>query len=318
MPSMSQRELTKHVLIGIFITLFIYAMSLYMPIVGFFCSLFIPLPILFYRAALGRTTGAVIPVVSTLVMLAISGRISVDVLFFIELLILGFVLSEFLEMNLPIEKIVLYGCLTVLLSSAFGLILYSNISHNGVLALFSEYVGRNLRLTLAIYENMGVSQESIQLVSNSLDQIQYVLVRIIPALIIGSTFLTAWLNLLIARPIFRAKNLLFPDFGPLNRWEAPDGLVWGVIGCGILILFPSSALKLIGLNGLIIFMIVYFFQGIAIVSYYFEKKQLPRLLKVFLYSLIALQQILLIIVISLGFFDTWLNFRKPKPQKGES
>ncbi len=316
MPSMPQRELSKNIVAGIFITLFIYAMSLYMPIVGFFCSLFIPLPILFYRSMLGRKTGAIIPVVSATVMLVIFGKASIDILFFIELLILGFVLSEFVEMNLPIEKIVLYGCLTVLLSSGFGVILYSNISHTGILALVSEYVGRNLKLTLVIYENMGISQESIQLVSNSLEQIQYVLVRIIPALIVGSTFLTAWLNLLLARPIFKAKNIFFPDFGSLNLWKAPEGLVWGVIGCGVLLLFPSSALKLVGLNGLIISMIIYFFQGIAIVSYYFEKKHLPRLLKVFLYSLIALQQILLIIVIGLGFFDTWLNFRKPKAKKG--
>ncbi len=318
MPSIPQGELTRRVVTGIFITLFIYAMSLYMPIVGFFCSMFIPLPILFYRSALGRTTGAIIPVVSICVMLVVTGRVSIDALFFIELLLLGFVLSEFIEMNLSIEKIVLYGCLTVLLTSGFGVLIYSNISHTGILPLVSGYVAGNLKLTLAIYENMGVSQESIQMVSNSLEQIQYVLVRIVPALIIGSIFLTAWLNLLMARPIFRARNLLFPDFGSLNRWAAPDGLVWAVISCGILLLIPSKAMKLIGLNGLIIFMIVYFFQGIAVVSYYFEKKQLPRLLKVFLYSLIALQQILLIIVIGLGFFDTWLNFRKPKTQKNGS
>ncbi len=315
MPTMPQREISKNIVMGIFITLFIYALSLYMPIVGFFCSLFIPLPILFYRSALGRKTGAIIPVVSAIVILAIFGKVSIDILFFIELLILGFVLSELVEMNLPIEKIVLYGCLTVLISSGFGMILYSNISHTGILTLVSEYVGRNLKVTLAIYENMGISQESIQMLSNSMEQIKYVLVRIIPALIISSILLTVWLNLLLARPIFKAKNIFFPDFGSLNLWKATDSLVWGVIGCSVLLFFPSSMLKLIGLNGLIIFMIIYFFQGIAIVSYYFEKKHLPRLLKAFLYSLIALQQILLIIVIGLGFFDTWLNFRKPKSRK---
>jgi hypothetical protein len=33
-------------------------------------------------------------------------------------------------------------------------------------------------------------------------------------------------------------------------------------------------------------------------------------LRLFLYSLIALQQIVLLIVVALGFFDMWLNFRK--------
>jgi hypothetical protein len=34
------------------------------------------------------------------------------------------------------------------------------------------------------------------------------------------------------------------------------------------------------------------------------------MLRVFLYSLIALQQVVLIVIIGLGLFDMWLNFRK--------
>jgi uncharacterized protein YybS (DUF2232 family) len=57
-------------------------------------------------------------------------------------------------------------------------------------------------------------------------------------------------------------------------------------------------------------MTIYFFQGIAIISFYFEKKRFPRLLRIVLYSLIALQQVVLLVVVGLGFFDMWLNFRK--------
>jgi uncharacterized protein YybS (DUF2232 family) len=57
-------------------------------------------------------------------------------------------------------------------------------------------------------------------------------------------------------------------------------------------------------------MTVYFFQGIAIVSFYFDKKRLPRFVRVFLYTLIALQQLILLVVIGLGFFDLWVNFRR--------
>ena len=77
-----------------------------------------------------------------------------------------------------------------------------------------------------------------------------------------------------------------------------------------MLLIPYRPLKLLGFNGLLILLTIYFFQGIAIVSYYFEKKRFPRALRVFLYSLIALQQMILLIVIGLGFFDMWLNFRK--------
>ena len=58
-----------------------------------------------------------------------------------------------------------------------------------------------------------------------------------------------------------------------------------------------------------------FFQGIAIVSFFFEKKQFPRPMRIILYVMIAAQQILLLVVIGVGFFDMWINFRKLEKQK---
>ena len=60
---------------------------------------------------------------------------------------------------------------------------------------------------------------------------------------------------------------------------------------------------------------LYFFQGIAIVAYWAEKKRFPRILRVLIYTLVALQQFLLLIVIGLEFFDVWLNFRKLEPKE---
>ncbi len=82
-----------------------------------------------------------------------------------------------------------------------------------------------------------------------------------------------------------------------------------------MLLIPKISLKLLGTNGLLILMTIYFFQGIAIVAFFFDKKQLPRFLRIVLYSLIAVQQLLLLVVIGLGFFDVWLNFRKLKTAK---
>ncbi|MGD9106978.1 MAG: DUF2232 domain-containing protein, partial [Desulfobacterales bacterium] len=109
-------------------------------------------------------------------------------------------------------------------------------------------------------------------------------------------------------------------FGSLKLWKAPEVLIWGIIGCGLLLLLPGMTFKFVGLNGLLIMLTIYFFQGIAIVSFYFEKKRFPRMLRVFLYSLIALQQVVLIVIIGLGLFDMWLNFRKLEhsPNKPET
>lgn len=313
MPRTIQGDIPKDIVSGIAITGLIFAVSVYMPIIGFFCALFIPLPTLFYRSKLGRTTGAIIPIITIIAMVAVLGGITIDTLFFVELLLLGFVLSELIELDLSIEKTMLYACGSVILVGIVGLLFYSNMSDKGIYALIAEYVSINLKLTLELYENMGVSQESIHMISNSLENIEYVLIRIIPALIVAAIFFVSWTNLLLAKPIFKRRELFYPSFGSLKLWKAPESLVWGIIGCGLLLLLPDKTFKIFGLNGLLILITIYFFQGIAIVSFYFEKKRFPRGLKFFLYSLIALQQAILLVIIGLGFFDMWLNFRKLEP-----
>lgn len=305
----------KDIISGTGITSLLFIASLYLPIIGFLCTLLIPLPILFYRSKLGRKTGAIIPGLTFMIMMFLLGGISIDILLFTELLLLGFVLSELIEINLSIEKTLLYACGIILITGMAALIFYSAIAQKGIMVLVSEYVTKNLELTLSMYESMGVSEQTLQLISESLDRIHYVMVRIVPALIFSATLFVAWASLLFVKPMMISRTLFFPDFGSLVLWRAPDHLVWGAIGCGASLLLRDGLLYTLGLNGLIILMVVYFFQGIAIVAFYFNKLRFPRMIRIVLYSLIAIQRMILLIIIGLGFFDMWLNFRRLEKEK---
>jgi uncharacterized protein YybS (DUF2232 family) len=305
-----QGNISKDIISGLAIIGLIFTASTYLPIIGFFFSLFIPLPILFYRSKLGRTTGIIVYILSIIIMIVMTGSISLDIFFFAELLLLGFVLSELFEMRLSIDKTISYACASVLITVIVILFFYSNLSNTGIYTLASEYISRNLELTMAMYESLGVPEESIHVISNSMEKIHYVLIRIIPAMLISLTLFVSWTSLLIAKPLLKAKNIFFPDFDSLKLWKAPEFMVWLFIGCGVMLILPDNSFKILGLNGLIILLTIYFFQGIAIVSFYFEKKNVPRIFRIFLYSVLALQQLVLLSVIGLGFFDMWLNFRK--------
>jgi uncharacterized protein YybS (DUF2232 family) len=300
----------KDIANGVLITNLIFAISIYIPIVGFFCTLFIPLPTLFYRLKLGRLTSAIIPGLAFAIMVVLMGNISIDVWFFAELLIIGFVLGELIEFHLSIEKTMLYTCAVVLFTGIMSLLIFSLVSGASLFTILSQYVAKNLELSLALYQNIGISEENYNLIASSLNKIQYVLVRLLPALTIASTLFVIWINLLITKGLLKNKARFGPDYRRLNSWQAPEYLVWVVVGCGLLMLFPASSLKMVGLNGLLISMTIYFFQGIAIVSFFFEKKRVPKFFRIVIYSIIALQQVVLIAVIGIGFFDMWLNFRK--------
>jgi uncharacterized protein YybS (DUF2232 family) len=157
---------------------------------------------------------------------------------------------------------------------------------------------------------MEPSRENLEALTASMDLIVAMVLQILPGLVIVGTLFLVWTNLLLARALLTSRQLLYPDFGRLNTWKAPEPLVWVTILCGFLVLAGHEGLKIVGCNGLIVMMMIYFFQGIGIAAFYFEKKQFPKPLRGILYGLIAMQQLLLVMVIAMGFFDMWVDFRR--------
>lgn len=302
--------MAREIATGIGLTLLIFFVALQVPLFGFFGALLMPLPTLFYRVKFGRRQGGMVPACGAAVMALAGGPPTVDLFFFAALLLLGFVLGELLERPLPVEVTVVAACAAVAAAAGTALLLAAAAADRGVGTLVGEYVARNLQMTLEVYRSMGVPEENVRIIADAMDRIEYVLVRILPALALTTLLVVTWANLLLARGLLRRRGLPFPDFGRLDRWRAPEGLVWAVIAAGVALLVPAQPLKLAGINALMVLMAVYFLQGIAIVAFFFEKKGFPRPLRVFLYSLIAVQQVLLLIVVGLGFFDMWFNFRR--------
>ena len=102
----------------------------------------------------------------------------------------------------------------------------------------------------------------------------------------------------------------YPDFGDLTCWKAPEKIVWLLIATGGMILFPFHAVKYSGVNLLILCLFIYLCAGLSIIGYYFKVKRFPIFFKIMFYTLILIQQYLLLFVVVLGLFDLWADFRK--------
>ena len=213
--------MVKDIVTGISVTSLIFLIAVFIPIIGFMAALFIPLPVLFYRLKLGRANGLIIPVITSLIMVVLIGSLSIDVIFFAGFLLIGFMLGELFELNLSIEQTILIASGSVVLSGLISLVISSLLSGQGVFAIVSNYVAKNLELTLVLYREMGMSEENIRLISQSLDKIQQVLVTIIPALVSASTLFVAWISILLAKPVLISRSLNYPGFGTFNQWKAP-------------------------------------------------------------------------------------------------
>lgn len=295
---------------GAAITSLTFLATVYLPLIGFFCLLALPVLTFYYRAVLGRKKGVIVLLVTGVVMTLVFNGVRPDSLLLGGLLLLGWILAELIERGLTIERVLGYGCVTVLFTGLLSLLIYSNLTGNELGPLTSDYINQNLALSVQAYSDMGLPAERVQTISESLETIGYVLVRILPALCAAGTLIMGWLTILVARMVFIKKGLGFPDLGRLNCWQAPDMLVWGVIGSGLMLLLPQTATRVIGGNLMIVLGTIYLLQGLAIMSFYFEQKALPAGLKVLLYGLVVFWQPLLLGIIGLGFFDMWADVRR--------
>ena len=68
----------------------------------------------------------------------------------------------------------------------------------------------------------------------------------------------------------------------------------------------------IATNLFYIIMLCYFFQGMAVVNSYMKRKAYPPLVKGLIYTLLLILNPLPIVVTSVGVFDLWVDFRKPR------
>ncbi len=327
-----KNRLLREISSGIAISMLIVFVTIYMPILGFFMAVVLPMPALYFRLKLGRNPGALIMLVvfamafvavrlfsgdssglstlNSLSEVSDSFFLSIDMLFYGALLLVGFFLGEFIELRLSIEKIFVYSLISTIGVCSAAFFLYAASTGQSVVDLVSGYVAENLKLALVLYKNMGMPPESIEIISNSINAIEYLLVRMLPALILTLLSFVVWVNILFIKKILDKKGIHLIQLQNLNHWRASEYIVWVVIALVLLMIIPGKGLKITAFNCIIILMPIYFFQGVAIISFIFERKRVPLLLKISIYSIIAIQQILILAIIALGFFDTWMNFRK--------
>lgn len=305
MPRTIYGSLAKDIIIGTAAT------NLFFLLFGYLGVYVVPIPIIFYRLKLGRSNGSIIPLISFSVMAFIFGSITFDLIVFFELLLLGFVAGELLELQLSIERTILYTLAMVITSGFICLILYSRIVDASLIEMASASIDKSMEAGVSLIRKINPS-EPIQAAPELLEKLKYIVVRLLPAKIIQEILIVTWVSVLLVKPLVSKKGMPYPNFGQLKTWKAPEILVWGFIGSAIMMFLPSTPFMLMGTNSILILLTIYFFQGIAVFSFYFDKINLPRFFKYYLFGFvfIFLHELLILFVGIVGLIDIWLDFRK--------
>jgi uncharacterized protein YybS (DUF2232 family) len=144
-------------------------------------------------------------------------------------------------------------------------------------------------------------------------QVEALLRRLLPGLLITNLALVAWLNVVLSRQLIFLLGWGVAD-PPLYHWAAPEWLIFVLLGAGFLLLVPVTGARFFGLNLIMVVAVLYFCQGVAVVATWFHRLGLPRLLRMIGYPLLFLNPFIFLII-TLGLMDLWLDFRRLQKPK---
>lgn len=167
-----------------------------------------------------------------------------------------------------------------------------------------------------MYGQMGLDAAAMQELRQTLTGIGKLFFRLSPGLLITGSLLVAWANLLFVRALKRRKN---PEAAAVQdsflAWRVPERLVWLLIASGVLMLLTDGLWFWTGANLVAVLGLLYFFQGLAVLSFWLREKNVPVFLRAGIYVFLALEFFLVVLVATAGLFDLWFNLRRLKPQK---
>ncbi len=298
------------------VLLLIFTAAHLSPIGALLAAILAPLPVLLAGSRLEDKWALALVLAGIAAMLAL--KPGLDTLWqnlgFLSLLLMGLLLSALQNRGLSPARSIL---LTVLILNGLALLLLVGQALYQGMTLTALLAQRGAEIMQSVHQVMGEGGGKIPLIPGvSQAEAEAALQRLLPALLVTNTGMVAWLNIVLLRQLTQLATGKKPE-PPLYNFALPEWLIFGALAAGFAMFMPVRELRIISLNLLLVLGVLYFFQGMAVVSAWFNRLGLPRIIRVLGYPLMFLNPLFLLII-TLGLLDLWLDFRRLHQQPGDA
>ncbi len=274
---------------------------------------FSALPLVYSHLRFGRVVGILCSLTNMALVFAVSGRMNAAV-FFVLAVVLAASIAECVKLKLRLEWNVLFSVGVMLVVSLLLLLSYSHRFHINPLQKLDAEVGA---IVDQVANNVEKYKASATISSQDLDKFlvdpemtKRNILYELPSAITISLLMIAVGNLLLMLRLniqgVRDSQRLESDF--FKNWKAPDHMVWPTLIAGFCLVVELPVLSDVALNVFKVLLAIYALQGLAITNYLFDVWGVKGFLRPLGYVLAV--ALLLPLVISLGFFDLWFDFRE--------
>jgi uncharacterized protein YybS (DUF2232 family) len=293
------------------ISSFVFAIS-FIPVIGSICLLLLPM-ILFFHGTVNdktKTAAAFLIPFSLLFLISTLLHLNLPTIAIFTMGMAGLFIARIAAQNGSVEKIIIYPALFIIAAICFYFIYGGFVFSVNPWQFVEKYIATTIEANVKLYSQLPIKVEDINFIKDNEKSIIDGLTQIFPSLVIISSALIVWANFLLGKQILGKVGIVWPKLTELTRWKAPELMIWIFIISGGLFFVPHKDINIFSLNIFLVVCFIYLLQGLAIVSFLFQNKNVPLFFRYFFYFLIAVQQFLMIPIIAVGLFDIWIDFRK--------
>jgi uncharacterized protein YybS (DUF2232 family) len=303
----------KASLLGVVGSFVLFAAYLAVPPIGIFSGILAPFPAAYNRVVHGRVSALIVIFGAATATTALFG-IFAGCLYLGMCGMISFLMPELLVRGVSGSRALFWTTAANLLIFSAGIIVYSTVSGINLQQLITAEIKSSLSQAVALYEKGGVTGEELELLKRSMSTAAELLQRLYPALATAMLIIIAVCNLALVKKT-TARTAANFAIGEFSTFRNPDLLVWVLIATGFSMLLPMSQISTPALNLLLIIIMLYSFQGMAVITALITKHSVPALVRILLYAILIIQPYLLALVACIGLFDLWADFRSPKKQE---
>jgi uncharacterized protein YybS (DUF2232 family) len=305
---MQRIEVISKFLLALASTVFLFMSGVSFPPLGVILLPFVAQPVLLFGLKYG-IAGALGVLALVFVLLLAFGAEELALIYSLFAVMAGLLMALLGRLR-AIEYLV-GSIATAMLAITAGLAYYFFGSWTAMFHELRVSFTQQLESAVRMQEKMGLPQESLTILKEQAPQIVEMMLRLLPALLLLSFAFIVLINVLYLARRFAERRSDWFSLPYLREWKAPEPLVWGFIASGFMVFFPGVGLVgAVALNILVVIAACYFGQGLAVIAYFFNKNNVPRFLRGLTYILIIFQQIFTLLVVGLGLFDLWGDFRR--------
>ncbi|WP_129599847.1 YybS family protein [Anaerophilus nitritogenes] len=286
----------------------------YIPVLTFI-TFFLPTPfiILGKRHGMYYITWAII--IWAMITMSFIGPVQA---IFLSILMGGtaIIMAYLMKKDASAGQIIAGGALIYLIGLVMSIQLSSIVMGVDVITQINQMLEQSMNMQMSMYETLGMETTQIDEFRKMIELGMQMFMMMIPGIIIISCTTLPLMNYALTCKILKKLGYETKALPPLKYVRLPKTFVMGtflIIGLTMLTRYFNFAnYQSLVINVFLIFYIVYFVQGIGVMSYFFDVLKIRKLMKILIYMLILLSGKGVFILATLGFMDCFMDFRKLK------